>query len=206
MTKLRKLKKTKLCRSYGVNLWGKANSGFITRNYRPGQHGKNTQRRLSDFGTQLIAKQRIKYYYGIKVERQLRRIYKEAMRLKGNSSQNLIGLLESRLATVVYRLNFVNSIFAANQIISHGHILVNGHKLDVSSYQVKPGDIIEVAPGYRENVHFIDALSKMENDVPDYMELDAKAFKGTFIKVPELAEVPFPFEAEPHLVIEFYSR
>jgi len=198
--------KYKVSRRLGVNLWGRAKDPFNTRNFPPGQHGAVGFKKPSDYGTQLKAKQKLKAYYGNILEKQFRLIFKEATRLKGDTGNNLIGLLERRIDAVVYRLNIAPTIFAARQLVNHKHIKVNGKTLNIISARVKEGDVIEVSAKSREIPIIIDAVKKMEREVPDYLEFDAKEMKGTFLRVPALADVPFPVQMEPNLVIEFYSR
>lgn len=197
--------KHKIDRRLGVNLWGRAKSPFNTRNYGPGQHGQQKSK-PSDYGIQLRAKQKLKGYYGNISERQFRRFYQEAVRRRGDTSENLVELLERRLDAVVYRMKFVATPFAARQIVNHGHIAVNGKRVDISSYLVKDGDEISVRPSMCENVNVLAAIESSERDVPDYIELDKKALKGKFVRGPKLADIPYPVQMEPHLVIEFYSR
>lgn len=197
--------KHKIDRRLGVNLWGRAKSPFNTRNYGPGQHGQQKSK-PSDYGIQLRAKQKLKGYYGNISERQFRRFYQEAVRRRGDTSENLVELLERRLDAVVYRMKFVATPFAARQIINHGHISVNGKRVDISSYLVKDGDEISVRASMCENVNVLAAIESSERDVPEYIDLDKKALKGKFVRGPKLADIPYPVQMEPHLVIEFYSR
>lgn len=197
--------KHKIDRRLGVNLWGRAKSPFNTRNYGPGQHGQQKSK-PSDYGIQLRAKQKLKGYYGNISERQFRRFYQEAVRRRGDTSENLVELLERRLDAVVYRMKFVATPFAARQIVNHGHIAVNGKRVNIPSYLVKDGDEISVLASMRENVNVLAAMESNERDVPEYIDLDAKALKGKFVRGPKLADIPYPVQMEPHLVIEFYSR
>ena len=198
--------KYKINRRLGENLWGRAKSPVNKREYGPGQHGQR-RKKPTDFGTQLRAKQKLKGYYGNITERQFRKIYTEAIRKKGDTSENLIGLLERRLDAVVYRLKFAPTVFAARQIVSHGHVLINGKRADIASMFVKEGDTVELNPKMRENVQVLEAVSSQERQVPDYLEVvDQKAFKGKFVRTPKLTDVPYPVQMEPNLVIEFYSR
>jgi small subunit ribosomal protein S4 len=198
--------KYKINRRLGENLWGREKSPVNKREYGPGQHGQR-RKKPTDFGTQLRAKQKLKGYYGNITERQFRKIYTEAIRKKGDTSENLIGLLERRLDAVVYRLKFAPTVFAARQIVSHGHVMVNGKRADISSMFVKEGDEISLNPKMRENVQVLEAVSSNERQVPDYLEVvDQKAFKGKFVRTPKLTDVPYPVQMEPNLVIEFYSR
>ncbi len=197
--------KFKIDRRLGVNLWGKAKSPVNKRNYGPGQHGQN-RKKPTDYGVQLHAKQKLKGVYGNVSEKQLRRYYAEAIRRKGDSSENLIGILESRLDSVVYRMKVVPSVFAARQFVSHGHVLVNGKKVNIPSYLLKVGDEISVRNRAKEMAFVIEALASTEREIPDYIEMDAKEIKAKYARVPKLADVPYATQMEPNLVIEFYSR
>ncbi len=198
--------KYKINRRLGENLWGRAKSPVNKREYGPGQHGQR-RKKPTDFGVQLMAKQKLKFYYGNITERQFRKIYTEAIRKKGDTSENLIGLLERRLDAVVYRLKFAPTVFAARQLVSHGHVLLNGKKANIASMVVKEGDEVELKSKMRENVQVLEAVASQERQVPDYLEVvDQKAFKGKFVRTPKLADVPYPVKMEPNLVIEFYSR
>ena len=198
--------KYKINRRLGENLWGRAKSPVNKREYGPGQHGQR-RKKPTDYGIQLLAKQKLKFYYGNITERQFRKTYEEATRKKGDNSENLIGLLERRLDAVVYRLKFAPTVFAARQLVSHCHVLVNGKKANIASMQIKEGDEIELKAKMRENVQVLEAVASQERQVPDYLEVvDQKAFKGKFVRVPKLADVPYPVKMEPNLVIEFYSR
>lgn len=197
--------KFKIDRRLGVNLWGKAKSPVNKRNYGPGQHGQN-RKKPTDYGVQLHAKQKLKGVYGNVSEKQLRRYYAEAIRRKGDSSENLIGLLESRLDSLVYRMKFVPSVFAARQFVSHGHVLVNGKKVNIPSYLVKVGDEIAVRSKAKEMAVVIEALAATDREVPDYIEVDVNEMKGKYTRTPKLMDVPYATSMEPNLVIEFYSR
>jgi small subunit ribosomal protein S4 len=197
--------KYKLNRRLGENLWGRPKSPVNRRDYRPGQHGER-RRKPSDFGIQLAAKQKLKGYYGNITEKQFRNIYAEAVRRRGDNSQNLIALLERRLDAVVYRMKFVPTVFASRQFVNHGHVFVNGRRVNIPSYRVKEGDVIEVKEKSKSLAVVLEAIDLTERDVPDYMEVDHKRVRGTFIRTPEFADVPYPVQMEPHLVIEFYSR
>ncbi len=197
--------KNKICRRLGVNLWGRAKNPVIKKDYPPGEHGSK-RRKISDYGAQLSAKQKLKGYYGNITEKQFRRVYKEASRRRGDTAENMIGALEQRLDMVIFRLNFVPTIFAARQFVNHGHILVNGRRVTIASYVVREGDVIEVREKSRNMELVLGTIQQPERDVPDYMTVDAKALKGTFVRVPKLADVPYPVQMEPNLVIEYYSR
>jgi len=197
--------KYKLDRRMGENIWGRPKSPVNKREYGPGQHGQRRKGKLSDYGIQLKAKQKLKGYYGDVTEKQFKRNYTEASRMKGDTSQNLIGLLERRLDAVVYRAKFAPTIFAARQLVSHGHIRVNGVKCNIASRQVKPGDEITLGSKAQEMALVLEAQGLSERDVPEYIAQDGGA-KVTFVRVPTLDEVPYPVKMEPNLVVEFYSR
>jgi small subunit ribosomal protein S4 len=198
--------KHKLDRRMGENIWGRPKSPVNKREYGPGQHGQRRKGKLSDFGVQLRAKQKLKGYYANVSEKQFRAIYQEATRVKGDSGENLIGLLERRLDAVVYRSKFVATIFAARQFINHGHIKVNGKRVNIPSYSVKAGDVIEVKEASKQLAVVLEASTLAERDVPDYIEADHTKMTSKFVRVPNLAEVPYPVQMEPHLIVEFYSR
>jgi small subunit ribosomal protein S4 len=198
--------KYKIDRRVGENIWGRPKSPVNKRPFPPGQHGQNRRGKLSDFGTQLRAKQKLKGYYGNIVEKQFRSIYKEATRLKGDASENLIGLLESRLDAIVYRTKFVPTVFAARQFVNHGHITVNGIRVNIPSYRCKVGDIIEVREKSRTMALILEALESPEREIPEYLDLDPKVMKVKYVRIPSFDEVPYPVVMEPNLVVEFYSR
>ncbi len=204
MTK-RTSSKYKLDRRMGENIWGRPKSPVNRRDYGPGQHGQRRKGKLSDYGIQLRAKQKLKGYYGDVTEKQFRRAYKEAAAMKGDTSQNLIGLLEQRLDMVVYRAKFTPTIFAARQLVSHGHIRVNGVKCNVASRKVVPGDVISLSDKAQEMLLVIEAQSLPERDIPEYVTPDGTD-KVTYVRIPTLDEVPYPVTMEPNLVVEFYSR
>ncbi|EGF89739.1 ribosomal protein S4 [Asticcacaulis biprosthecium C19] len=197
--------KYKLDRVMGENLWGRPKSPVNKRSYGPGQHGQRRKQKISDFGIQLRAKQKLKGYYGNITEKQFLRTYEEASRRKGNTSENLIALLETRLDALVYRAKFVPTVWAARQFVNHGHVTVNGQRVNIPSYRVKPDDVVEVRERSRSMALVLEALQSPERDVPDYIELDAKGQKARLIRLPELAEVPYPVKMEPHLIVEYYS-
>jgi small subunit ribosomal protein S4 len=198
--------KYKIDRRMGQNIWGRPKSPVNRREYGPGQHGQRRKGKLSDFGTQLKAKQKLKGYYGNISEKQFRKYYAEAIRMKGDSGDNLIGLLERRLDAVIYRAKFVSTVFAARQFISHGHVKVNGRRVNIASYLVKVGDLVEVKEASRELAIVIEARDLAERDLPEYYEVDPAKFSAKLTRVPLPAEVPYPVLMEPNLVIEFYSR
>jgi small subunit ribosomal protein S4 len=197
--------KHKIDRRLGCNLWGRPKSPYNIRQTGPGMHGARRSK-PTDFGLQLMAKQKLKGYYGNIGEKQFRRYYQESVRLRGDSGQNLIGLLERRLDAVAYRAKFAPTVFAARQMVNHGHILVNGKKVNIPSYMIKEGDVIEVKQKSREMPMVMEAIGSPERDFPEYIQVDDKAFKATFLHIPKLEDVPYPAFMEPNLVIEFYSR
>ncbi len=198
--------KHKIDRRLGQNIWGRPKSPVNKREYGPGQHGQRRKGKMSDFGTQLRAKQKLKGYYANISEKQFRRYYEEAIRLRGDSSENLIGLLERRLDAVVYRSKFVATPFAARQFVNHGHIRVNGKRVNISSYLVKVGDVIEVKQASKQLAIVLEASTLAERDTPDYIEVDHNKMTAKFARIPLLADVPYPVQMEPNLVVEFYSR
>jgi small subunit ribosomal protein S4 len=197
--------KFKINRRLGVNLWGRAKSPINRRDYAPGQHGQR-RKKPSDFGVQLMAKQKLRGYYGNIGEKQFRKYYQEASRLKGDTSEKLIELLERRLDAVVYRMKFAITPFAARQFVSHGHVLVNGKRVNIPSYLVKDNDTIEVKDRSKQLAAVLDASQSTDRDVPEYLEVDHRAMKGRFARAPKLTDVPYPVQMEPNLVVEYYSR
>ena len=198
--------KYKLDRRMGENIWGRAKSPVNRREYGPGQHGQRRKGKLSDFGLQLRAKQKLKGYYGDLTEKQFKRIFAEAARVKGDTGENLIGLLERRLDAVVYRAKFVPTIFAARQFVNHGHVEVNGQKVNIASYRVKEGDEIRVREKSRQLAVVLEATQLAERDVPDYVEADHSKMTATFVRTPGLGDVPYAAVMEPNLVIEYYAQ
>ena len=198
--------KHKVDRRLKVNLWGRPKSPFNTRAYPPGQHGQSRSSKPSDYGIQLQAKQKLKCYYGNMNERQFRNMYKKALMKKGDSAENLIGLLERRLDAVIYRAKLSNTIFSSRQLINHGHVRVNGKKVNISSYQVKEEDSIEIRDKSKKLAIIDIALANKERDTPEYIQVDEKNKKIKFVRVPKFEEVPYPVTMEPSLVIEYYSR
>jgi small subunit ribosomal protein S4 len=197
--------KYKINRRLRANLWGRAKSPLNRRDYGPGQHGQR-RKKPSDFGTQLMAKQKLKGYYANLGERQFRRIYEEARRRKGDTGENLVELLERRLDCTIYRMKFVPTPFAARQFVNHGHVLVNGKRVNIPSYTLKDGDKIELKEKAKSLAIVLEAAKSAERDIPDYLQVDADSFKGVFVRGPKLADVPYPVSMEPNLVVEFYSR
>nr|WP_319382769.1 30S ribosomal protein S4 [uncultured Roseibium sp.] len=198
--------KYKLDRRMGENIWGRPKSPANKREYGPGQHGQRRKGKLSDFGVQLRAKQKLKGYYGNISEKQFRKVYAEASRLKGDTSENLIGLLERRLDAIIYRAKFVPTVFAARQFINHGHIKVNGKRVNIPSYQLRPGDVVEIRERSKQLALVLEAVQSAERDVPDYVDADHAKLTATYNRVPAFADVPYPVQMEPNLVVEFYSR
>ncbi len=196
--------KYKIDRRMGENIWGRAKSPVNRREYGPGQHGQRRKGKLSDFGLQLRAKQKLKGYYGNITEKQFRRYYDEAVRMKGDTGENLIGILERRLDAVVYRAKFVPTVFAARQFVNHGHVLVNGRRCNIPSALLRPGDVVEIRQKSRQIPMVIEAGESPERDVPEYVT--SEAGKASLVRVPGLDEVPYPVVMEPNLVVEFYSR
>ena len=206
MTK-RLASKHKVDRRLKVNLWGRPKSPFNTRNYPPGQHGKSTKKRkTSDYGTQLAAKQKLKFYYGNMNERQFRNVFRKALKKKGNTTENFIGFLERRLDMVIYRAKFATTVFSARQLINHGHIKVNGKKVNISSCLVSEKDTIELKDKSKELIVIAGALVNKEREIPDYIQMDEKNKIAKLIRVPKFSEVPYPTIMEPNLVVEYYSR
>ncbi len=198
--------KHKVDRRLKVNLWGRPKSPFNTRAYPPGQHGQTKSSKPSDYGIQLQAKQKLKCYYGNINERQFRNMYKKAIMKKGDTAENLIGLLERRLDAVIYRSKLSNTIFSSRQLINHGHVRVNGKKVNISSYQVKEEDSIEIREKSKQLALIDIALANKEREVPEYLQLDEKNKKVKFVRIPKFEEVPYPVVMEPNLVVEYYSR
>lgn len=198
--------KYKSDRRFGQNLWGRPKSPVNKRQYGPGQHGQRRKGKTSDFGLQLVAKQKLRLYYGNITEKQFRKTYEEAARRKGNTAENLIGLLESRLDAVVYRAKFTPTVFSARQFVNHGHVKVNGRRVTIPSYLVKVGDVIEVRGAAKDFPIVLEAVKSGEREVPDYIEFEENKLRGTFKRVPLLADVPYPVKMEPNMVVEYYSR
>ena len=197
--------KHKIDRRLGVNLWGRAKSPLNARSYAPGQHGQR-RKKPTDFGIQLMAKQKLKGYYGNIGEKQFKRYYSEAVRRKGDTGQNLIGILECRLDAVLYRAKLVPTVFSARQTINHGHVLLNGKRCNIASVLLKPGDEITLKEKAKTIPAILDAIALVERDVPEYVEADHNKFSAKFVRVPSLDEVPYPVQMEPNLVVEYYSR
>ncbi|MGV6820349.1 MAG: 30S ribosomal protein S4 [Parvularcula sp.] len=197
--------KYKIDRRVGENIWGRPKSPFNRRDYKPGMHGQRRAGKLSDFGIQLMAKQKLKGYYGNISEKQFERIYNEAARRKGNTAENLIGLLESRLDAVVYRAKFVPTVFAARQFVNHGHVKVNGVRTNIPSYRLKPGDVVEIREKSKNMALVLEALQLPERDIPDYVDVDPKKMTATYVRIPEFADVPYAGTMNPNLVVEYYA-
>jgi small subunit ribosomal protein S4 len=198
--------KHKIDRRLGENIWGRPKSPVNRSEKRPGQHGDRRTGKLTDYGMQLRAKQKLKGYYANIGEKHFKRIYTEARRFKGSTSEHMIGLLERRLDAVVYRSKFVPTMFSARQLVSHGHVTVNGKKVDIASYRLKVGDVVEVREKARQLPLVLEAIKSGERDLPDYLEVDHNKMSAKLVRVPALSDVPFPVRMEPNLVVEFYSR
>ena len=205
MTK-RTAAKHKIDRRMGENIWGRPKSPLNKREYGPGQHGQRRKNKLSDFGTQLRAKQKLKGYYGDLTEKQFKKVFAEAARIAGDTGENLVGLLERRLDAVVYRAKFVPTVFAARQFVNHGHVLVNGKAVNIASYRVKEGDVVSVREKSRQMAAITEALALTERDVPDYLEVDTHKLTAKFVRTPGLGDVPYPVQMEPNLVVEYYAK
>jgi small subunit ribosomal protein S4 len=205
MTK-RATAKHKIDRRMGENIWGRPKSPVNKREYGPGQHGQRRKGKLSDFGVQLKAKQKLKGYYANISERQFRKVYEEASRMTGDTSENLIGLLERRIDVIVYRAKFVPTMFAARQLVSHGHVKLNGRRVTVPSIRVKASEAVELSAKAKEMAVVMEATQLAERDTPDYIEVDHKAMTAKLARVPALSDVPYPVQMEPHFVVEYYSR
>ena len=197
--------KKKKSRSYGCNLWGNPNSPFNARSYAPGEHGQR-RRKPTDYGTQLTAKQKLKTYYGNISEKSFRKYFVEAQRRKGDTAENLVGILESRLDSVIYKAKFVPTVFAARQFVNHGHVLVNGKKVNIASYMVKTGDVVEIREKSKQLNIVIESMAIAHRETPEYIEVDAKKLSAKLTFVPKLEDIPYPVQMEPNLVIEFYSQ
>ena len=198
--------KYKIDRRMGENIWGRPKSPINKREYGPGQHGQRRKNTLSDFGTQLRAKQKLKGYYGDLTEKQFRKVYAEAERVRGDTGEMLVGLLERRLDAVVYRAKFVPTIFAARQFVNHGHVTVNGKRVNIASYRVKEGDVVEVRQKSKQLALVLEAVALTERDVPDYLEVDHSKMTARFVRTPALGDVPYPVQMEPNLVVEYYAK
>jgi small subunit ribosomal protein S4 len=198
--------KYKASRRLGVSIWGNGKDAFHTKNYRPGQHGQNSMIKVSDYGVHLKAKQRLKAHYGRINEKQFRNIFTLALKIKGNTGENFVGLLERRLDAAVYRLNLAPTIFAARQLVSHGHITVNGRKANIPSQKLYEGDVIELRQSSRQIVSVIESVNKAERTVPNYLSFDSSTMSGKFVRTPMISDVPYPFDPDVQLVVELYSR
>ncbi len=198
--------KYKASRRLGVSLWGDSKDAFNTRNYRPGQHGQNSMVKTSDYGLHLKAKQKLKCHYGRINEKQFRNTFTLAQKMKGNTGENFIALLERRLDAVIYRMNIAPTIFAARQFVTHGHIKVNGKKVNIPSIRLKEGDVIELKESAKQIPVILETASKQGNIVPSYLTFDSNSLSGQFVRIPVISDVPYPFELEVHLVVELYSR
>src|SRR5512146_547015 len=198
--------KHKIDRRLGENIWGRPKSPFNKREYGPGEHGQRRRGKLSDYGQQPRAKQKLKGYYGNITEKQFKAVYREAARLRGDTSEKLIGLLERRLDAIVYRAKFVPTVFAARQFVNHGHVLVNGKRVNIASYRVKVGDVVEVKEKSKQMALVLESQALAERDVPDYIDVDGSKLTAKLTRIPVITDVPYAVQMEPHLVVEYYSR
>lgn len=192
-----------MCRRVGQPLCGSPKCPALKRPYPPGQHGKDGRRRVSEYGKQILEKQKLKFIYGVQ-ERQLRRYLEMARKARGRTGERLLQLLESRLDNIVYRLGFAASLPAARQLVSHGHIEVNGKKVDIPSYIVEVGDVVAVREKSRNLDPVVQSIESRAGNVPDYLSLDAEARRGVLLRVPSKEEIPVP--VDDNLIIEFYAR
>lgn len=197
--------KYKIDRRVGENIWGRPKSPLNRRDYKPGMHGQRRAGKVSDFGLQLMAKQKLKGYYGNITEKQFRKLYEEAARRKGNTAENLIGFLECRLDAVVYRAKFVPTVFAARQFVNHGHVMVNGVRTNIPSYRLRPGDVVEIRERSKNMALVLEALQLPERDIPEYVDVDPKKMTAEMVRVPEFSDVPYAANMEPNLVVEYYA-
>ena len=198
--------KFKIDRRMGESIWGRPKSPVNKRSYGPGQHGQRRAKKLSDYGTQLQAKQKLKGYYGNITERQFRRYYQEASRRQGDTGENMIGLLERRLDAVVYRAKFAPTPFSARQLVSHGHVRVNGKRITIASYMIREGNVVELSAKAKDMALVLEAAKSAERDTPDYLEVDHGKMTAKFLRTPKLSDVPYAAQMQPHLIVEFYSR
>jgi len=198
--------KYKIDRRMDENIWGRPKSPVNRREYGPGQHGQRRKGKMSDFGLQLRAKQKLKGYYGDLTEKQFRRIYSDAVRARGDTGEMLIGLLERRLDAVIYRAKFVPTMFAARQFVNHGHVRVNGQRVNIPSYRIKEGDVVTLSEKAKQMALVLEAIQLPERDVPDYVEADHNKLTATYLRVPSLGDVPYAVQMEPHLVVEYYAK
>lgn len=198
--------KYKIDRRMGENIWGRPKSPVNRREYGPGQHGQRRKGKMSDFGLQLRAKQKLKGHYGDLTEKQFRRIYADAVRMRGDTGEALVGLLERRLDAVIYRAKFVPTVFAARQFVNHGHVRVNGKRVNIPSYRVSEGDLIEISETAKNMVLVLEAAQSAERDVPDYIQVDLSKFTATYLRIPALGDIPYAVMMEPNLVVEYYAK
>lgn len=198
--------KYKIDRRLGENIWGRPKSPVNKREYGPGEHGQRRRSKISDFGVQLRAKQKLKGHYGNILEKQFKRIYKDASRMRGDTGEHLVGLLERRLDALVYRAKFTPTVFSARQFVNHGHVKVNGKRVNIPSYRLKAGDVVEIREKSRDMGLVLEAAQSAERDVPEYIEIDHSKMTAKLVRVPSLNDIPYPVRMEPNLVVEFYSR
>ncbi|EKP95724.1 MULTISPECIES: 30S ribosomal protein S4 [Thermaerobacter] len=191
-----------MCRRVGRPLCGSPKCPALKRPYPPGQHGPGRRQKLSEYGRRLLEKQKLRFMYGV-LERQFRRYFERAQRSKGNTGERLLQLLETRLDNLVYRMGFAPTIWAARQLVVHGHIQVNGRKVDRPSYQVRPGDVIAVREKSRRIPLIQESLENAQR-APEYLSVEPERFQGTLLRVPARDEIPI--DIEESLIVEFYSR
>lgn len=202
--------KCRQCRREGEKLFLKGEKCYTEkcaierRSYAPGQHGQKSGQRLSGYGTQLREKQKIRRIYGV-LERQFRLVYKKAEARRGVTGENLLALLESRLDTVCFRMGFGASRTEARQVVRHNGILVNGKRVNIPSYQVKPGDVVEVAERAKNHLRIKGATEAAESrGFPEWVEVDIKGLKGTYKSMPQRSDLPPTINES--LVVELYSK
>ena len=195
--------KHKLCRRLGECIWGNPRCPSINRPFAPGQHGQSRRRKRSVYGMQLLQKQKIRTHYGL-MERQMRKVFAEAKRMGGVTGSNLMMLLESRLDCVVYRLGFANTVPAARQLVTHGHIVVDGKAVNIPSFRVKPGMVVGVREKSRKVPMIANGVESPRTMMPEYLERPEKAFEGKMVSLPNSETIPF--KADTQAVIGFYSR
>lgn len=205
MTKIIKAK-YKVSRRLGQSIWGDAKDPINKKNYRPGQHGANAKVKPSDYGDHLRAKQTIKAHYGRITEKQFKNTFAKATKMKGNTAENFAGLLERRLDIIAYRMNFAATIFAARQLVSHGHLRLNGKKANIPSMLLKEGDVLSLKDSSKEKVVYVESMQKQERNVPEYLAFNTNEMTGSFVRVPMISDIPYPFQADFNKIIEFYSK
>lgn len=197
--------KNRIARRFGINIFGRARNPMLHKPNPPGVHGAR-RRKKSDYGLQLEEKQKLKAIYGMLSEGQLIRYFKEAVRMTGNTAQHFAELLECRLDNMVYRLKLAATIFGAQQLVSHGHILVNGKKVDRRSFQVKPGMIISIKEKSRKMKAINESLDSGSRSVPEYLSLERGAFEGQLLAMPSQQQMPWPIEIQLPAICDFLAH